>query len=85
MGLRFLGNEAVFLKDTLLICFVFNCPCVCMCDYLCVCVCVVFVLICFCLSESKATWVRFLDCTSKHFIDTHSSSQCIDFPLADAS
>lgn len=38
MGLRFLGNEAVFLKDTLLICFVIICPCVCMCDYLCVCV-----------------------------------------------
>lgn len=28
--------------------------------------------------------VFFLVCTTKHFIDTHSSSQCIDFPLVNA-
>lgn len=83
MGLKKItSNEEISLKDTLLIWFLFNCPSVCV--YVRIglraCVCV---LICSCLSESEATWVHFLDCASKHFIDTHSSSQCIDFPLVD--
>lgn len=76
--IKHLSNETIKTKDALLVCIYLI---VLVCVYVCVRAPVRVSSFASACLDLKSTWVHFLDGASNHFIDTRSSSWCIDFPL----